>query len=45
MIGEKGELVMTKLVYPEGEEDQFKKVINLLKTNKMLEHYDLMRQK
>ena len=34
---------MTKLVYLEGETREFKKVVDLLKTNKIVEHYDLLK--
>ena len=44
MIDEKGELAMTKLVNPEGEMSEFKKVVDLLKTNKIVEHYDLLKK-
>ena len=42
MIGEKGALEMTKLVYPEGVTSEFKKVVHLLKTNQVVQHYDLL---
>ena len=44
MIGEKGELEMTKLMYPEGETGEFKKVVDLLKTNQIVEHYELLKE-
>ena len=42
VIGKDGALEMSKLVYPEGETSEFKKVVDLLKTNKIVEHYDLL---
>ena len=44
MIGKDGALEMTKLVYPEGETSEFKKVVDLLKSNKIVEHYDLLTE-
>lgn len=43
-IGEKGALEMSPYVYPEGEAREFKKVVDLLKTNQIVEHYDLLKE-
>lgn len=43
-IGEKGALEMSPYVYPEGEARKFKKVVDLLKTNQIVEHYDLLKE-
>ena len=42
---ESGALEMTKLVYPDGEAREFRAVLNLLKSNTVMEHYDLMKQR
>ena len=44
VIGKDGALEMTKLVYPEGDAGQFKRVVDLLKTNKIVEHCDLLKK-
>ena len=35
---------MTKLVYPDGRAGEFLVVVDLLKSNGVVEHYDLMRR-
>jgi len=42
---EKGVLEMTKLVYPDGRAEEFLVVVDLLKSNGVVEHYDLMRRR
>ena len=41
---ESGALEMTKLVYPDGRAGEFLVVVDLLKSNGVVEHYDLMRR-
>jgi hypothetical protein len=41
---ENGALEMTKLVYPDGRAEEFLVVVDLLKSNGVVEHYDLMRR-
>ncbi len=41
---ENGVLEMPKLVYPEGRAEEFRAVVDLLKSNGVVEHYDLMRR-
>lgn len=40
---ENGTLEMTKLVYPDGRTEEFRVVVNLLKSNAVVEHYDLLK--
>lgn len=42
---ESGALEMTKLVYPNGRGEEFRVVVDLLKSNVVMEHYDLLRGK
>ena len=44
LLSENGALEMTKLVYPDGTVDEFGDVVDLLKSNGVVEHYDLMRR-
>jgi len=39
-----GVLEMTKLVYPDGRAEEFGDVVDLLKSNGVVEHHDLMRR-
>jgi hypothetical protein len=40
---ENGALVMPRLDYPEGRAEEFRDVVDLLKSNVVVEHYDLIR--
>jgi hypothetical protein len=42
---ENGELEMTKLVYPDERSQEFLVVVDLLKSNRVAEHYYLIRGK
>ena len=42
---ENGALEMPKLVYPDGQAEEFQTVVDLLKSNGVVEHYDLMRRR
>jgi hypothetical protein len=41
---ENGALEITKLVYPDGGAEEFQDVVDLLKANVVVEHYNLMRR-
>ena len=42
---ENGALEMTKFVYSNGRAEEFQAVVDLLKSNGVVEHYDLMRRR